>query len=31
MGKVSDILMISEQVLARDWLREEEDEVWKDL
>jgi len=29
--KVSDTMLLSEKVLAKDWLRPEEDEAWADL
>lgn len=29
--KVSDTMLLSEKVLAKDWLRPEEDEAWTDL
>lgn len=29
--KITDITLASEKSLAKDWLKPEEDEVWKDL
>ncbi|MDJ0660057.1 MAG: hypothetical protein QNJ42_11290 [Crocosphaera sp.] len=30
-SKITDILLISESTLAKDWLTEEEEEAWQDL
>ena len=30
-AKISETMLLSEQVLARDWLRPEEDEAWASL
>ncbi len=30
-AEITDILLLSESTLAKDWLSEEEEEVWQDL